>query len=753
MAIADVKEFAHLTQADVEALGHEFDAIRADIEESRGDSDAAYIRRLITVQRRLNVAARVAMFGSHRRELWWAGAALLSVAKILENMEIGHNVMHGEWDWMNDPEIHSSTWEWDNVCPSDQWKHSHNYLHHTYTNVIGKDKDVGYEILRVRSDQPWHPYYLTQPVVNTLLMLAFEYGVSLHDLDIEGLRKQQLEDPQEFKRKLAAIARKQARQAGKDYVLFPLLTGPNARNTASANFVANVVRNVWSYAIIFCGHFPDGAEVFTRGGAGERDPGRVVPAAAPRVGELHRGPADARHVRQPGLPDRAPPLPRSVLEPLPGDRGPRPGAVREVRAPLHHRPVPAAVLADHPVHLATVAAGQEDARGLAASSGPRAPASLGRGEPDGRGVGGHAADGTGAHVDAGDGVRRLLTRPEHPRSPVRLNLRQAGGRGCPYRRVMVDDDSRGTQGPPGTAADHGSRSLKTAASVLRALRLLGGHPQGLSCQDVGRLLGKSSATARYMINTLCEGGFAERRHDGRWYLADTPPWGTAWDPYEGSDEPAGSTAPGFEGEGAAQAVLSEAVTELYRRTRQRSYLVRRSGVVVATVSDARGHQGLARLPGLGDHVPPRHAHALAMTKILLGASPTYLEAVESEPLEALTDRTPTRLADLRRQLEEIRRRGHAIDDGEFADGFVTLAAPIRSPGGGVTVALGLSTSARRYGTDAEELVTAVVETAAEAGRQWVAHVGSRPSLAGRAHAPGRSGRGGSAAHVLESEGP
>jgi NADPH-dependent stearoyl-CoA 9-desaturase len=263
VAIRDVKEFAHLSQEDVEALGREFDQIRSDIEESRNDADAAYIRRLITVQRRLNVAARVMMFGSHRRELWWAGALTLGVAKILENMEIGHNVMHGEWDWMNDPEIHSSTWEWDNVCPADQWKHSHNYLHHTYTNVIGKDKDVGYEILRVRSDQPWHPYYLVQPVVNTVLMLAFEYGVSLHDLDIEGLRKRALEDPEEFKRKLVAIGRKQARQAGKDYVLFPALTGPNFVPTATANFTANVIRNIWSYAIIFCGHFPDGAEVFT----------------------------------------------------------------------------------------------------------------------------------------------------------------------------------------------------------------------------------------------------------------------------------------------------------------------------------------------------------------------------------------------------------------------------------------------------------------------------------------------------------
>jgi linoleoyl-CoA desaturase len=263
MAIRDVKEFAHLSQEDVEALGREFDQIRSDIEESRGDSDAAYIRRLITVQRRLNVAARVAMFGSNRKSLWFAGVAMLSVAKILENMEIGHNVMHGEWDWMNDPEIHSSTWEWDNVCPADQWKHSHNYLHHTYTNVLGKDKDVGYEILRVTSDQKWNPVNLGQPVFNTLLMLLFQHGVAIHDLDIEGLLRRDVQDPEEFKAKLEQVGRKMRKQMGKDYLLFPLLTGPFFLTTLTANMAANLIRNVWSYAIIFCGHFPDGAEVFT----------------------------------------------------------------------------------------------------------------------------------------------------------------------------------------------------------------------------------------------------------------------------------------------------------------------------------------------------------------------------------------------------------------------------------------------------------------------------------------------------------
>lgn len=267
---------------------------------------------------------------------------------------------------------------------------------------------------------------------------------------------------------------------------------------------------------------------------------------------------------------------------------------------------------------------------------------------------------------------------------------------------MVDDDSRST--------DPSARSLKTAASVLRALRLLGGHPEGLSCQDLGERLGKSSATARYMINTLREAGWAERGTSGRWHLTQTPPWGT----WTSADAGGGILEP--------QAVLAEALTELYRRTRQRSYLVRRSGVVVATVSDVRGHQGLARLPGLADHVPPHHAHALAMTKVLLAASPAYLEAVQSGPLLALTDRTLSDAHVLRREIDDVRRRGHAVDSEEYAEGFCTVAAPVVSPLGDVTMALGLSTSARRHGAEGAELAAVVVEVASEAGRQWASAV-------------------------------
>jgi len=174
VAISDIQEYAHLTEADVEELGRQFDAIRRDIEASRGERDARYIRNTIRLQRGLEVGGRAVLFASRKRPAWLVGTAMLGLSKIIENMELGHNVMHGQWDWMNDPEIHSTTWEWDNAGPSAHWKQTHNYIHHKYTNVLGMDDDVGYGLLRVTRDQRWSPFYIGNPIYNALLQITTE---------------------------------------------------------------------------------------------------------------------------------------------------------------------------------------------------------------------------------------------------------------------------------------------------------------------------------------------------------------------------------------------------------------------------------------------------------------------------------------------------------------------------------------------------------------------------------------------------
>jgi linoleoyl-CoA desaturase len=228
---------------------------------------------------------------------------------------------------MNDPVINSSAWDWDSASTAEAWKHSHNYIHHTYTNIRGKDKDLGYEIMRIDPHQKWHPVYLAQPFYNLVLAAFFEWGVASHDLDFEAIRTGDKTKDQ-VKRELKGMMVKGRTQIVKDYIAFPILsallntgvdlalaaagverstaqprklsrrqkarlkaTGAVARarrqkpsqkyglighlierksfrqpfkSTLSADFTANIVRNVWAYAIIFCGHFPDQTYTFSQ---------------------------------------------------------------------------------------------------------------------------------------------------------------------------------------------------------------------------------------------------------------------------------------------------------------------------------------------------------------------------------------------------------------------------------------------------------------------------------------------------------
>jgi fatty acid desaturase len=255
---------AHLTAEDIETLGKELDAIRDEVVASRGERDAAYIRKVIANQRKLEIGSRAILLFSLFPPAWVVGTAGLAVAKILENMEIGHNVLHGQWDWMRDPKIHSTTWEWDHVSPAEQWKHSHNELHHTYTNVLGKDNDLGYGIMRVDEDQPWHPVYLGQPLWNLLNACFFEYGIAAYDLELgHNLRKGRYKTA-EFRARAKQVRGKIRKQVVKDYLLHPLLSGPSFLSTLAATFTANLIRNLWTHSVIMCGHFPEGVETFEK---------------------------------------------------------------------------------------------------------------------------------------------------------------------------------------------------------------------------------------------------------------------------------------------------------------------------------------------------------------------------------------------------------------------------------------------------------------------------------------------------------
>ncbi|WP_410874854.1 fatty acid desaturase family protein [Nocardia sp. A7] len=252
-----------LSPDQVEELGAALDALRARVVDDLGERDRDYIYSIIKTQRGFEIAGRGLMYLGFLPPFWLAGVAALGVSKILDNMEIGHNVMHGQYDWMRERGINSREFDWDTVCPADQWKHSHNYMHHTHTNIVDMDRDIGYGVLRIDEAQKWNPYYLGNPVYAFLLMMFFEWGVMLHDLEADNIIKGK-RSWSDIKPLLKGQGKKAGKQVLKDYVMFPALTGPLFVSTLAGNVAANLVRNVWTYSIIFCGHFPSGVQTFSK---------------------------------------------------------------------------------------------------------------------------------------------------------------------------------------------------------------------------------------------------------------------------------------------------------------------------------------------------------------------------------------------------------------------------------------------------------------------------------------------------------
>ena len=125
---------------------------------------------------------------------------------------------------MNDKHINSKGYEWDIACDGASWNRVHNYEHHTYTNIIGKDRDFGYGLLRLSNDFRWRVKTYGSLRLTSYLVFYFSGVCRITKWPLSGSfwkkkdkRKNQVTH-NELKKRFFS---KGARQLVKDYILFP----------------------------------------------------------------------------------------------------------------------------------------------------------------------------------------------------------------------------------------------------------------------------------------------------------------------------------------------------------------------------------------------------------------------------------------------------------------------------------------------------------------------------------------------------
>lgn len=245
-------------QHKLDALQKDLDAVLAAEMAELGEADEKHLKKMTRLASYCHWAGRGLIMLSFEPVGWVLGVAHLSAYKILENMEIGHNVLHGQYDFLDNPKYQSKSYEWDMAPTAAGWQHEHNYLHHTYTNVIGKDRDFGYGLFRMSDDIPWERKHLLQPLYNVLNALFFQYAIANYCAgDETSIGQGNRRDP-----KWRGYMGKQLRHIAKEYVLWPLLAGPLFLKVMTGNFLSDIIRNVWSFSVIYCGHFGTDAHTF-----------------------------------------------------------------------------------------------------------------------------------------------------------------------------------------------------------------------------------------------------------------------------------------------------------------------------------------------------------------------------------------------------------------------------------------------------------------------------------------------------------
>lgn len=255
-------------------IEQEFEAIKQRYRKKLGPKDVAYITGLRRKSRLSEGIGRGLLWISFEPITFGAGVFFVWLHRNLEAIEIGHNVLHGQYDYFPEiPEFHSRNFKWKAPIDEEGWRREHNALHHVHTNVYEKDPDLNHGVLRTNDRIPWNKEHLYQ----VPLYLGLGYPIMLYKFNAQNLGFSQAyreknfpagnqgyalvhhpdSSPQELKKR---HWRSVARVLVKEYVLFPLLalaTGYSFFKVLLGNLIADAINNYWIGLTIQATHFTE----------------------------------------------------------------------------------------------------------------------------------------------------------------------------------------------------------------------------------------------------------------------------------------------------------------------------------------------------------------------------------------------------------------------------------------------------------------------------------------------------------------
>lgn len=258
LAIQDDSQFQGLKSTD--GLVEDLLAIYNRAKTRMGEEDLEHIRNVSAYSQAIKANSRKLLMEGGRPDAMLRGSIQYALHILLEFSEIGHLIMHGAYDDLeNRGDFDSSKWEWDLHCDPTDWKVMHHQNHHPNTNIVGKDHDLGYQIARIQPGQDWLGHHLGQIAFLPALLAsnAYYFGI-LPAISAARTEGRSIFSPDTYK----GVARVVKKHVLQDYFREPLKAGRRLPQTLVGNYLGTALGHATILILVAIEHHAPNTEVF-----------------------------------------------------------------------------------------------------------------------------------------------------------------------------------------------------------------------------------------------------------------------------------------------------------------------------------------------------------------------------------------------------------------------------------------------------------------------------------------------------------